>query len=237
MIHPSIPAWKLCLDSLEDLVFQDTIGMIIMQYFKDNMGTFKVVLREQCISKSVGIRKTILNEVLNSEETLHTWEQRRPGHPEVQPDPLEAKVMVAECIERLQCFDYQEYMVQAYAEVDCAAFLLALLVNPAKRGSVIVEVDTELGTKAYHQENINYEFQDYYTALHSSAGRTSSADIEDFLVPLALLRVSPEGAAFHSSAGRTSSADFEDFLVPLGLLRVSPEGAEDLGGNINLQWV
>ncbi|KAJ1161213.1 hypothetical protein NDU88_001700 [Pleurodeles waltl] len=126
-------------------------------------------------------------EVLSSEATLRTWEQRRPRYPELQAKLLAAKETVATNAKQLRYFDYRNYMVRKHAERDSTGSLLAWLVNPTKRGSVIVELEDNRGYRAYW-------LNDYYAILCRLV-RNVKMDIETFLAPLTLPMLSPDEAA------------------------------------------
>ncbi|KAJ1082871.1 hypothetical protein NDU88_003034 [Pleurodeles waltl] len=85
-------------------------------------------------------------ETLETEEALRSFEK---CHLEVQTEILKTREAVAADVEHLRCFNYCNYMVRTHAERDRAGLLLTCLANPAKQGSLIVELATDEGGRLY----------------------------------------------------------------------------------------
>lgn len=195
----AIPSWRLLPETLEDPVFRREIGEGIAHYFSENEGTastralewdaFKVVVRGLCITKYVGVRKTLLQDVEKAEQKLRETERARPEQPERQKEVLEAKEAMAVELERLRCFDYKKYLVKAHAECDKSGSLLAWLANPTPRGTPILALKTREGHLVYTQREINARFLDYYEDLYKSSLGVTGGDIDTFLTAVTLPQI------------------------------------------------
>lgn len=116
----------------------------------------------------VGVQKVLLQDISRDDERLRALEKDRPENPDRQQELLEAREAVPTQVERLRCFDYKNYITRAHSERDKLGALLAWLANPARRGSVILELRDQHGVPRYDQQGIKDLFLTYYTELYMS---------------------------------------------------------------------
>ncbi|KAJ1217960.1 hypothetical protein NDU88_005547 [Pleurodeles waltl] len=107
-------------------------------------------------------------DISDAEPKLRSLESDRLGNPDLEPRLQEAQEKVAELTERLCPFDYRACTARAHTEGDRAGRLLAWLAYPARRSSLIVKLNLNLGTPLETQEEINAYFAAFYRSLYRS---------------------------------------------------------------------
>lgn len=122
-----------------------------------------------------------MTDVERANRALRELELRRPEHPALRQELLEAKEEVAVQEERLRCFDFKAYTDRTHAERDKAERLLAWLANPTRRGNTIIEIADQAGRSLYRQDEINARFRDYYQRLYKSSVPRKAGEMEEYL--------------------------------------------------------
>ena len=203
-VRDPIPSWSLRKEMLEDRGFRAQLQLEAENYFTNNWGStesrlteweaFKVVVRGCCISNSAGIRPTLLREVQQHEEAIRSLEMMVPTDPTKRAQLTTERGRWAEATERLGKFDYKAYLVRAHDEQDKAGRMMAWLINPDKKGTMIVEINDAGGKRVQTQQEINTVFAAYYRNLYASPSPLEPIELNDFLESLSLRSVQPEVA-------------------------------------------
>ena len=71
-------------------------------------------IRGYCIGKTVGIRKELERELLETENRLHELETLLDGMPETMNRLQETKKKYSQVLERVRCHDYKKYIAKAH---------------------------------------------------------------------------------------------------------------------------
>ncbi|KAJ1154959.1 hypothetical protein NDU88_007698 [Pleurodeles waltl] len=146
--RPPIPIWRLPPTALEDQTFRENLRSHLADQININKGStssryleweaLKVEVRGYSIGQTVGIKRTLEQEVIKLEGAIHSWEKK--VHKSAQEREEYEQVMKSySCAEeQLRCHCLQKHLATVQAEEGRSGKMLAWLVKAGGEGTPIL---------------------------------------------------------------------------------------------------
>lgn len=196
--------WRLQPSALLDPVYHRELQQAIEEFFQLNAGTvqssctlweaFKVTIRGHCISKHVGIRGDLQQQLQLVEREIKRLES--------EYTVTQDKTLLAEIRNQTNKFNElaedelkyisRRYRARAYGEGGRPGRSLSFKLKPSITSKYITQIMNEQGEMVYDTPSIVRTFSTFFSALYTAQTAVSEQEINEYLDDIALAWLSHE---------------------------------------------